>query len=565
MNHVLCDGGLCNRLNALIFALTLKQRFGDDWKISWPLNNWCGAAFGQLFESALPVDELSIEDYKSRQDDCLLLMHENQIGFRPDRLILNKELTSYDQYARYLSEARSGGLDLVYFNSLLPPFVTDDDVAKALTLLRVESKVASAASAFVKDHRIDRSTVGLHIRKTDFGSAVDDQAWFEQARSSSRRFFVCSDDAEVNQRFSSLAHCSVYPKSSFPEKLEANAPWQHWTTDAQGRRFPFNVNRSSASVVDGLVDLLILSCTEIVPTSGSTFLATAKLFGRCGFLEATEGVDSTAPKRSDLEQAMNPVIEPVRQERSPAASSQRPVLPSELFDLLNTIRPWQLISDVKVRIGADADGGYVLPSSCRRSNTVLSIGIGTEVSFDTELAEAGARVLQFDHTVAAAPLVRPGVHFHQLGWGPRDEHPFVSLASMVRMIDWSGARHPILKFDAEGAEWDCLASASTADIARFEVLTGEFHAFDRLPERAFFDRALAVFRKLESTHRVVHLHANNAGGMVMLGGIAFPRLLELTFVRKSTASFHGHSSEPIPGPLDRPNISHLPDLHLRAF
>lgn len=250
---------------------------------------------------------------------------------------------------------------------------------------------------------------------------------------------------------------------------------------------------------------------------------------------------------------------------TPAAYAPRPVVPAELFELLNLIRPWQMISDVKVRIGSKGDGGYVMPSSSLRSNTVLSIGIGNEVSFDNQLAEAGARVLQFDHTIEAPPSTRTGIEFHRMGWGARDEHPLLSLASMVRMVDWSHARHPILKFDTEGAEWDCLMAADSADLERFEVLAGEFHAFDRLVDRGHFDRVMAVFRKIQQTHRVIHMHANNAGGMVMLGGIPFPRLLELTFMRRHSASFHGHSAEPIPGPLDSPNVPQLPDLVLRAF
>ncbi len=245
--------------------------------------------------------------------------------------------------------------------------------------------------------------------------------------------------------------------------------------------------------------------------------------------------------------------------------AERPVTQPELFNLLNLIRPWQMISDTKVRIGSDADGGYLMPSSSRRSNTVLSIGIGTEVSFDNDLALLGARILQFDHTIDASPSVHPNIQFHRKGWGARDEGPFVSLASMVKMIDWREARHAILKFDTEGAEWECLAGASSDDLTRFEVLTGEFHDFQSLVNREHFDRVYAVFDKLCDTHRVIHMHANNAGGMVMLGGIPFPRLLKLTFMRKSSASFHGHSAEPIPGPLDRPNVPQLPDLHLRAF
>jgi hypothetical protein len=242
-----------------------------------------------------------------------------------------------------------------------------------------------------------------------------------------------------------------------------------------------------------------------------------------------------------------------------------PVTQSDLFNLLNMIRPWQMISDVKVRIGSDADGGYVMPSSSRHSTAVLSIGIGNEVSFDDELANRGARVLQFDHTIEGSPSRHPGIQFHRKGWGVRDEGDFVSLHSMAGMIDWDAARHAILKFDTEGAEWDCLADADSDDLLRFEVLTGEFHDFHNLVNREYFDKVHAVFAKLGQNHRVIHMHANNAGGMFMLGGIAFPRLLELTWMRNSSATFHGHSSEPIPGPLDRPNVPQLPDVVLRAF
>ncbi len=237
----------------------------------------------------------------------------------------------------------------------------------------------------------------------------------------------------------------------------------------------------------------------------------------------------------------------------------------ELFNLLNLIRPWQMISDVKVRLGSNADGGYVMPSCSRRTNTVLSIGVGEEVSFDGELAALGARIIQFDHTIERSPSNHPNIEFIRKGWGATDGGEFVSLSSMVQMIDWQRAQHAILKFDTEGAEWDCLSTASSEDLNRFEVLTGEFHNFHNLVVREHFDRVMAVFTKLCSTHHVIHMHANNAGGMIMLGGIPFPRLLELTFMRKTSASFHGHSSEPIPGPLDRPNVPQLPDLYLRAF
>ena len=333
MNHVLCDGGLCNRLNALIFALILKRRFGGEWSISWPRNNWCGAAFERLFTSALPVDELTIEDYKAREDRCLLLMHENQVGFAAERLIINKTLTSYEQYGQLLAGARSDGLDVVYFNSLLPPFVSDDEVRDALALLDLNAEVAGVAGRFVAEHGIDASTIGLHIRKTDFGDAVDDQALFTQVQGHARRFFVCSDDAAVNRRFAALPNCAVFEKTAFPEKLEDAAGWQHWTTDAEGRRFPFNINRGDVSVVEGLVDLLILSRTEIVVTSGSTFLSTARLFGRCGFFtpEAPSpgpSVQALLPPLAAVAGAGIPHPEPSMNHVAASTTAAAPVAPA---------------------------------------------------------------------------------------------------------------------------------------------------------------------------------------------------------------------------------------------
>jgi hypothetical protein len=535
---VLCDGGLANRFNALIFALILRKKFGHSWRIAWPINNWCGAPLDELLVPPLPVDSTPLSHFRE-QGTAFMLMQENQLDFPEERLHLHHDLQSYEAFRPYLDKSEG----IVYFHNLIPAWVPREDIAQALRSLTFNASVLSRASAFCAEHAIDRQVRGLHIRKTDFGDAVDDQRLFAQVERGTQRHFVCSDDAEVNQRFAALPHCAVFAKSAFPQKREATAAWQQWTRDSDGRAFPFNIERGALAVVEGFIDLLILSRTELLPTSGSTFLAFARQLQAAGVFQHPLPTEA-APMKT--------------------ASIPRPVTHAELFALLNLIRPWQIASDVKVRLGSDGDGGYVMPSSSKKSNAVLSIGIGDEVSFDNQLAELGARVLQFDHTIAGSPSTHPRIEFHRVGWG-RDEGPFISLNSMMKMLDWSDARHPILKFDTEGAEWDCLFDAATEDLAKFEVLAGEFHAFDNLVNRDYFDKAYAVFSKLALTHHVVHMHANNAGGMVMLGGIPFPRLLELTYLRKDAALFSGHSAEPIPGPLDRPNVRQLPEIYLRAF
>ena len=281
MNHVLCDGGLCNRLNALIFSLLLKQRFGGDWQVSWPRNNWCDAAFETLFTCSLPHDAQGIDHFRMHQGRYRLCMHENQGGFDEANFTLNSTLTTWGAWQRVMAEGQS----VVYYNNLLPPFVEPGEVRTALQLLGLNSAVAQRAIGFVAEHAIDSSVTGIHIRKTEFGSRVDDQALFREVASSGERHFVCSDDAEVNRRFATVPHCAVFEKSAFPEKLDSQAGWLNWSTDNAGRAFPFNVLRGEQSVVEGLIDLLVLSCTRIRMTSSSTFPAMAQLFQSAGFLQ----------------------------------------------------------------------------------------------------------------------------------------------------------------------------------------------------------------------------------------------------------------------------------------
>ncbi|MDO8931345.1 MAG: asparagine synthase (glutamine-hydrolyzing) [Rhodocyclaceae bacterium] len=279
LHMAFCDGGLSNRLNALIFALILRRKFGHRWAASWPKNTWCGAAFDRLFEIDVPIHDYPINYFKEHENEYLLLMHENQCDFNPERIVINKGLTSYDQYKGILDANER----VLYYNNLFPPFVTFDDMKLGLASLRIEAGVRQRAEAFCAEHRIDASVLGLHIRKTDFGGNVNDDELFKLAASSQHRFFVCSDDKGVNERFSQLSNCAVFEKSYFPQKAQDSGEWLHWVTDAEGRKFPFNIDRSEESVVEGLVDLLILSRTTLVKTSHSTFLTMAGIFKGTGF------------------------------------------------------------------------------------------------------------------------------------------------------------------------------------------------------------------------------------------------------------------------------------------
>lgn len=237
----------------------------------------------------------------------------------------------------------------------------------------------------------------------------------------------------------------------------------------------------------------------------------------------------------------------------------------EILDLFKLIRPWTMQGTTKLRIGADHDGGYVLPAQVLGCDSVVSVGIGNDVSFDLVLANRGAKILQFDHTVEGVPVEHPNFMFHKLGWGPRTEGDFIGIDDILAKLEAIGGRRTMLKFDIEGGEYPVLDAMSSEQLAKFEVIACEFHNFERLGDRRFYEAARRAFEKMTAHHVPVHLHANNALGVIMVQGVPTPLLLEVAFLRKDLDCFPSLSADPIPGPLDRPNIPGRPDICMNPF
>lgn len=536
---IYCDGGLANRVNSLIGGLVLAERLGRRHQILWPRNNRCGAAFADLFEMPDSAHDLRLPDLLPHESQLQLWLHENDYGFSGPLVALRGLAAAAALQALQAADARA----ILYAENIVLPWLPDADVQRAVQRLRFADSILAAAGPLLAQQPA-AGYIGIHLRATDFTSPPPTeamQALVQKYRGS--RFFVCSDDAALEARFAAEPNVFVHAKTAHVEK-RTDGPWRGQVQDSDGLPYTSNIERGGPSVEQACVDLLLLAGSTPVTTSGSSFLALAGLLKRSGWLarHLPQAAPAPVPAAPD------------------AAVSQQ-----EIINLLQMLRPRQMVTDHKVRIGADGDGGYVMPSLARKSNAVLSIGIGDQVSFDAELADLGATVLQFDHTIPGQPMLHANFRFHALGWGPVDDGPLRSTRSMMDGIDWAQARHPILKFDTEGAEWDALAVTDSADLARFDVIAGEFHGFHNLAVRPVYQRIREVMDKLALTHVPVHLHANNATGIRLVQGVPVPPLMEITFVRKGVVVTAGHATDPIPGPLDRPNMADRPDICLRPF
>jgi hypothetical protein len=89
----------------------------------------------------------------------------------------------------------------------------------------------------------------------------------------------------------------------------------------------------------------------------------------------------------------------------------------------------------------------------------------------------------------------------------------------------------------------------------------EVHRLTELDRTDYFRRFVGVFEKLNASHQCIHVHANNCGRVVLLGGVMMPDSLELTYVRSSDYSFT-ECRRVFPTALDMPNDHTRADLYL---
>lgn len=219
----------------------------------------------------------------------------------------------------------------------------------------------------------------------------------------------------------------------------------------------------------------------------------------------------------------------------------------------------------KCRIGVHHDGGYVMLDDWAGLAGALSIGIGNDDGWDREMVRRGLPVAQFDHTITAPPSTGPGLHWQPIGIAAADVNNLRTLRSLIALSGLPPEGDLVLKMDVEAAEWPVLAAGeAAAPLGRFRQMLVEFHWFERIGEDDWFAAAEGALAHLNRSHAVVHVHANNWGGMVLIGGVAFPRVLELTYARRDAYAFEPET-ELFPTALDAACNPAKPDLFLGSF
>ena len=275
--YIHCDGGFGNRFNTLIVGLQIARTGNFNPIISWAYTNSCRASFNDIFENKFKVVPNRLEKYSDSFSEYELVMHENQLNWNA-QIRSPYSFSTIDQIVSHYNNSTKD--NLLYFNNLIPNY--SDLNLSLISELEFGKEYYKIVNNFLNSNKY----IGVHLRSTDFPKGIINfDKIYESIRNSNKKYFVCSDSLEVENKFNELDNVFTFPKTSYVKKIDDSFNWvliRGQIKDEMEKPLNFNVERSRESVKQAIIDLIILSKCDIIQTSDSTFLTTAMLLQKYG-------------------------------------------------------------------------------------------------------------------------------------------------------------------------------------------------------------------------------------------------------------------------------------------
>lgn len=189
-----------------------------------------------------------------------------------------------------------------------------------------------------------------------------------------------------------------------------------------------------------------------------------------------------------------------------------------------------------IRYGRDNDGGYVMIDDVTNNDSLVSMGIFDDVSFEQDLSKYVEEIHLYDYSIDELPdAVENSIFFKEM-IGSQSHHVFDRVKT---------GKDIILKIDIEGSEWDFFRSLSENQMNKIRQILVEIHWMIPGGELGVKDCPVDVIQKINKTHQLVAIHPNNNCGTVTVNKkLIVPQVMELTFLRKKSYSFANYPSNP---------------------
>lgn len=211
------------------------------------------------------------------------------------------------------------------------------------------------------------------------------------------------------------------------------------------------------------------------------------------------------------------------------------ISPDYYFAIKKVLKVKKLTSHNYIRIGnLEQDGGYIMAHDFNQKDKIAySFGIWNNVDWDDDMANRGYEIYMYDPTIEALPHERKEFHFFQVGLAGKNGGNLRTLDTHIQENKHENKQNMILKMDIEAWEWSFLETVSENTLNQFDQIIMELHDITGACTKETQLKRIAALEKLNKTHHLIHLHANNCGHILTIGNADIPDVMELTYVKKS--------------------------------
>ncbi len=179
-----------------------------------------------------------------------------------------------------------------------------------------------------------------------------------------------------------------------------------------------------------------------------------------------------------------------------------------------------------IRLGNKGDGGYVIAEKCLEADSLISLGLGTNWTFDIDWLSFNphGEIQAYDGTIVPEEFPKDLKSMYDSFWTNNIKHykENVSKDNIDSILDRAKGS-VFLKMDIEGYEYNIIANIAACK--RIVGMVIEFHTLDFEDVKVKFKTAI----ELLDNFKIVHVHANNYGGV---NNDTLPHTLEISFIRK---------------------------------
>ena len=270
---ITCDNGLTNRIFSIINGLYLSKLFNKKLYIYWDNNHTCNCEYYDIFEYNKKINIINKDEYnniiKYNDYTWISTRDNNESNLDLKNYILIKESIKLCNL-NVLKNDKLVILTTYFFTD----FIKNNDIYNNFKNLNFRKYILEKFIKIKNELNINKDVFGIHIRASDSLYVLNNSGIKNLIindikellkKNNNIKFFIASDSNKIKLEFSNLFKNNItYFKSGSFERIN-DLQW--------GTKFELNnIKRDINSIIDGIIDFLLLNSTKFIYPSGySTF------------------------------------------------------------------------------------------------------------------------------------------------------------------------------------------------------------------------------------------------------------------------------------------------------